>query len=519
MASLGLPTNIDATHFDSTADPGVKAHQQAHDKLHGWANKFDVDAVRQQGAEMVWNETAQLWAPRDAPTFNVKDFGAKGDGVTNDTAAIQACFTAARAASGGGMCDVFFPRGTYMIGSVLNPGLCRLWGYSATIKIMPGVTGFTMMTSTSQRYDICGLTIDGNKANTTSPGTGSNVGIGARAVRTSTPSGLIARWIDMQVVNTWGPAVRAEATAQFDAENALATRAVVDRLVTDNCRWGVYLSGLRDAQVQNCTITNTGFNGISEGNCRGSRIIANQILGVTESHGLSSQYSYNTLADGNTCNNTQFGGILFGGGSPTFAPGRYMRVNNNHCEFNYHHGISFDTTLSDASGVSQPVHATVNGNVLRDNGWVAGNGQGLYLHNARYVTANGNEAYHNRGAGIALDGSDIAAAGNVCTDNGKFGMELRAEDSTAADHGRFDVGANTCHGNGSIQAGGVNVQWDIYTSPLLIDSPVALSGSGSPEGVYTGGRGSTFRRIDGGAGTTFYVKESSAAVTTGWVAK
>lgn len=44
------------------------------------------------------------------------------------------------------------------------------------------------------------------------------------------------------------------------------------------------------------------------------------------------------------------------------------------------------------------------------------------------------------------------------------------------------------------------------------------TGSGSPEGALTAAVGSTYRRSDGGAGTSFYVKESGAG-NTGWVAK
>lgn len=43
-------------------------------------------------------------------------------------------------------------------------------------------------------------------------------------------------------------------------------------------------------------------------------------------------------------------------------------------------------------------------------------------------------------------------------------------------------------------------------------------GSGSPEGSVTAPVGSTFQRTDGGAGTTFYVKESGTG-NTGWVGK
>lgn len=44
------------------------------------------------------------------------------------------------------------------------------------------------------------------------------------------------------------------------------------------------------------------------------------------------------------------------------------------------------------------------------------------------------------------------------------------------------------------------------------------SGKGTPEGSVSASVGSTYRRTDGGAGTTFYVKESGSG-NTGWVAK
>lgn len=48
--------------------------------------------------------------------------------------------------------------------------------------------------------------------------------------------------------------------------------------------------------------------------------------------------------------------------------------------------------------------------------------------------------------------------------------------------------------------------------------PKDLAGSGTPEGAVTAPIGSTYRRSNGGAGTSFYVKESGAG-NTGWVGK
>jgi hypothetical protein len=49
--------------------------------------------------------------------FNVKAFGAKGDGSTDDTAAVNAAFAAAYAAGGG---VIYFPQGKYLIAGALN---------------------------------------------------------------------------------------------------------------------------------------------------------------------------------------------------------------------------------------------------------------------------------------------------------------------------------------------------------------------------------------------------------------
>jgi hypothetical protein len=56
----------------------------------------------------------------------------------------------------------------------------------------------------------------------------------------------------------------------------------------------------------------------------------------------------------------------------------------------------------------------------------------------------------------------------------------------------------------------------------LINNPALggfeYSGTGTPEGVITANVGSHYHRRDGGALTSFYVKESGSG-NTGWVAK
>lgn len=52
----------------------------------------------------------------NADSINVKNFGATGDGTTNDSSAVQAAITAAQAAGK----DVYFPAGSYVISSLGN---------------------------------------------------------------------------------------------------------------------------------------------------------------------------------------------------------------------------------------------------------------------------------------------------------------------------------------------------------------------------------------------------------------
>lgn len=56
------------------------------------------------------------------------------------------------------------------------------------------------------------------------------------------------------------------------------------------------------------------------------------------------------------------------------------------------------------------------------------------------------------------------------------------------------------------------------TSDLALGRPGIRSGLGTPLGVVVAPVGTLYTRLDGGAGTTLYVKESGTG-NTGWVAK
>ena len=104
--------------------------------------------------------------------FNVKNYGAKGDGVTDDTAAINAALTAADNTP---WATVYLPKGTYAINDALFPG----WDQVRWLGDGKDITTIKAANGSSQQYlfltegpvnhiTFQDLTLDANAQNTTS---------------------------------------------------------------------------------------------------------------------------------------------------------------------------------------------------------------------------------------------------------------------------------------------------------------------------------------------------------------
>lgn len=102
--------------------------------------------------------------------FNVRDYGATGDGVTDDKVAVNAAITAAVTAGGG---TVYFPKGVYLTksGSFLCQSSVNLLGANKAVSILragvsqPHVLNAEALSPTD--IFISGLTLDGNLKATT----------------------------------------------------------------------------------------------------------------------------------------------------------------------------------------------------------------------------------------------------------------------------------------------------------------------------------------------------------------
>ena len=234
---------------------------------------------------------------KERDIVSVKDFGAQGDGVTDDTAAIQAAFNAVPQYG-----NVYFPDGIYITSATLTVPTDNLTIYgSATIKAKNG-TNFAAMLSAANRTDVIldGLTFDANKAGRAATQTGAFSGLNFNfSVDCSVINCTVQNTLGFGGASTVAIAASGGAT-RFTCSNVKflncgqsATTLPSDGIfirgnfcLIENC----YASGVTDtafvlegcnySRISNCTIENTtAFAAIS--NDTSDDIVGNSIDGIS----------------------------------------------------------------------------------------------------------------------------------------------------------------------------------------------------------------------------------------------
>lgn len=150
---------VTVQHFDGTNTVELMkvilaaGERLQYEDANGWA-VHDAQGNRKEG----YTPSTGLWRP----IVNVADYGARGDGATNDAAAIQAAINAAGAlgVSGRGV-DVWFPAGVYAVGStiVLNANNVMLIGagWQSTILYATFTTTDILQIGNGASKSGCGL--------------------------------------------------------------------------------------------------------------------------------------------------------------------------------------------------------------------------------------------------------------------------------------------------------------------------------------------------------------------------
>ena len=168
-------TQIDTTFDNSYSDRGLSANTTHvyQLKAHDAANNLSSGSAIVSATTLA-GSSSQIPTPTQTPPIvNVKNFGVKGDGVTNDTAAIQ---RALDSMTNGG--TLVFPPGTYKYTSALGvtrPGT-KLWGYGGA-TLHNGVSTVNAITLAAANTAIYGFKL------TTAPitrGSGVHAQIGLR---------------------------------------------------------------------------------------------------------------------------------------------------------------------------------------------------------------------------------------------------------------------------------------------------------------------------------------------------
>jgi parallel beta-helix repeat protein len=376
-------------------------------------------------------------------TVNVKDFGAVGDGVADDTAALQATLNAA--SSGG---TVVIPAGRYVCNSTLNVGdRTHISGYgaildfssgnnSARLKIEGSTEGAVSLTSNAAKGD-SSITI--TSASGLSAGDllllSSNALIPAAALGVSTTEKLGEFVV---VRNIAGTTVNLD-TILNDSYNTTDTaiiRKVIPRanvtiegleivgkgpLGTDNSTNDTGINALycRQLSVRNCKVVNCDYNGIRLDQCyecvvdsntvrhsyRGSDSFANVIQ-----YGIVALNATSNLA---ITNNSVVGGkhsIAWSENTTNDGVGRNVVVSHNYLTGSWAAAISTHVTNE---------NFTIHGN------YISAASRGLDIRVRRCVISNNVIRNVRSGEGISLSqtASDIFITGNTI-DDAVFGIRM-----------------------------------------------------------------------------------------------
>jgi parallel beta-helix repeat protein len=412
--------------------------------------------------------------------FNVKDFGATGDGVTDDTAAITAAVEAARAAGGG---DVYVPTGTYIVSGHNEPsdGAIMLYdnihlygdGMGATnIKVADGwnmkMTGVirTEYGVATNNVTVDNLTIDGNRANVTSK---------------------IDGWF-----NGYAP-----------GKEGHDSNITLDHVEVKDC------SGYGfdpHEQTWNLTISNC----VSHGNHLDG-FVADYIVGGTYTNNVAynnDRHGFNLCTSSNdlvVSNNIAYGngdnGITVQRGSENITWPHDITISNNTV---YDNGI-------DGIQIKLADHITVADNEVFDNGK-----NGIRLYGTDHNTITGNNVYNNSQSQAnafeeiriqsydetsGVSGLYYASTNNVIENNTIGGADSDSNYGVREYADGSDY--NTVTGNiisgfsvASVALSGGHSSWDHY-SVIDYTGNNALSGTNAADSIDAGAGNDT---IDGGAG-------------------
>lgn len=236
-------------------------------------------------------------------TANVKDFGAVGDGLVDDTAALHA---ARDSASIGG--EIFVSKGTYLVTGLTLSLANQRWRLApgATIKLK-NASNATTVNVTADGIVIEGGIIDGNRANQTSNGYG---------ILANSRTGLTVRGVTIQNTRLQGIYLSGTSKATIDYCTLVnCSQAGNQKQIYADDALGSYSNiRIRNCTVDGSTSTNGGIQiaSITSGNIATDvKVTGNTVtLGINAAPVLGIEFYSNsggTISEGLIADNTVIG--------------------------------------------------------------------------------------------------------------------------------------------------------------------------------------------------------------------
>jgi hypothetical protein len=405
----------------------------------------------------IWLDDSTQWVSVNAEVLNVKDYGAKGDGVTDDSAALVA---AVAALSAGGILHV--PPGTYIVRSQLSlPSGITVQGVGeASVLYWDTPVGGAAVTGAPFRIaSKTGVTIRRLKIKSTNTAADFN-----SAYEQNKPifmdTGSRCRVQDCIIEDFWGNA----GIYLGPVSGGLATTESSDNLILHNHlnRGGVYgvvvVSGNRNIVAHNlCDDCDLGTEQNSLSNhCRGNIFYANTIRSTLIDEGTAAhKVSYSVSTLGSAGYNIHAHNYLDGArmsGNPVYDSLIVGNTLINHTSSDSERPPIFLQTLfrcliadnlidalgwtaALANGRGALTLLTDTDSHVRDNVIINATGHGMAFRGCTRTRIAHNRCRDNGGSGIQLYllNSDVSLDGNTCVDNNaantatKGGIELSGD--------------------------------------------------------------------------------------------
>ncbi len=375
---------------------------------------------------------------------NVKQYGAVGDGSTDDTTAIAAAITAA---SAGGV--VFFPVGNYKISSplTLNGANTALMGVGAgsTIIAAAGFSGTQMILCSAANTGVWDLAITGGPSTTYSSNP-ATTGIQVTGAINVQLQGLL-----LSYVNGW--AIQSTATAG-QANIYLFTTGV---RVT-SCAQGIHTLG----------VTGSGFSGNQ------------RFIGCVVDHIQAGDCYFFEDTNDILCQNL-FGATSAGSGNVVHIKGQCAAFVLQGCDLGLYPGPS--------TGATMLIESDVNGSpnlVFIEGGIVQSGASGISITNGTNITLSNLQIFNNGTSGISVTGGDtieirdtVFSANGTAGSSGRYDLQCTTSGTAEVIGCRFATPQGTTSGHTN---NAVNFSTG---SMLLLNSK--FSGSGyTPSNIFNG---------------------------------